>query len=69
MYLGDSIFLLNLHYKYYNVIFLNESSVQKRLVQATYWHDPYQEEEYKKKSIFMSDINNEIHINEVHYTD
>lgn len=37
-----------------------ESWVQKELVQATYWHDPYNEELYKNKSTFLSDINNEV---------
>ncbi|XP_043595258.1 palmitoyl-protein thioesterase 1 isoform X2 [Bombus pyrosoma] len=39
-------------------------AVQGKFIQATYWHDPYQEEEYKKKSMFMADINNERYINE-----
>ncbi|UMM36114.1 hypothetical protein L5515_008422 [Caenorhabditis briggsae] len=33
--------------------------VQKRVVQAQYWHDPNQPDEYKKRSIFLADINNE----------
>uniref|UniRef100_A0A158PCF1 Palmitoyl-protein thioesterase 1 n=1 Tax=Angiostrongylus cantonensis TaxID=6313 RepID=A0A158PCF1_ANGCA len=37
--------------------------VQKRLVQAQYWHDPLHEEEYKERSIFLADINNERVIN------
>ncbi|EFA11379.1 palmitoyl-protein thioesterase 1 [Tribolium castaneum] len=37
--------------------------VQKALVQATYWHDPLHEQEYKNYSTFLSDINNEITIN------
>ncbi|CAD6197319.1 unnamed protein product [Caenorhabditis auriculariae] len=39
------------------------SYVQDKVVQAQYWHDPYAEEEYKKKSIFLADINNEREIN------
>lgn len=39
------------------------SIVQKMLVQATYWHDPLDEIEYKEKSTFLSDINNERTIN------
>ena len=35
------------------------SWVQNDLVQAEYWHDPTKEEEYKSKSIFLADINNE----------
>ncbi|XP_029040194.1 palmitoyl-protein thioesterase 1 isoform X1 [Osmia bicornis bicornis] len=40
--------------------------VQEKFIQATYWHDPYQEEEYKEKSTFMADINNERYINETY---
>jgi hypothetical protein len=36
------------------------SWVQNDLVQAEYWHDPLNEEEYRNHSIFLSDINNEI---------
>ncbi|GMR58459.1 hypothetical protein PMAYCL1PPCAC_28654 [Pristionchus mayeri] len=41
-----------------------ESPVQKRVVQAQYWHDSNAEEEYRKKSIFLADINSENSINE-----
>nr|XP_006114851.1 palmitoyl-protein thioesterase 1 isoform X2 [Pelodiscus sinensis] len=37
--------------------------VQERLVQAEYWHDPLKEEEYRKNSIFLADINQEKGIN------
>ncbi|CAG9762848.1 unnamed protein product [Ceutorhynchus assimilis] len=37
--------------------------VQETLVQATYWHDPLNETEYKQYSTFLADINNEININ------
>jgi len=33
--------------------------VQNRVVQAQYWHDPYQNKDYKDKNIFLADINNE----------
>ena len=33
--------------------------IQKFLVQAEYWHDPLNEEEYRQKSIFLADINQE----------
>ncbi|XP_026480291.1 palmitoyl-protein thioesterase 1-like [Ctenocephalides felis] len=33
--------------------------VQKSLTQATYWHDPLNEDKYKNSSIFLADINNE----------
>ena len=29
------------------------------MVQAEYWHDPRKEDEYKQKSVFLADINNE----------
>ncbi|KOC58883.1 Palmitoyl-protein thioesterase 1, partial [Habropoda laboriosa] len=40
--------------------------VQENFIQATYWHDPYQEEEYKNKSTFIADINNERVINKTY---
>ncbi|XP_011315005.1 palmitoyl-protein thioesterase 1 [Fopius arisanus] len=40
--------------------------IQNRFVQAEYWHDPLKEEEYKKKSVFLADINNELTINEMY---
>lgn len=33
--------------------------VQHHLAQAEYWHDPLNEDEYKAKSLFLADINNE----------
>ncbi len=36
-----------------------ESFVQDHLVQAEYWHDPMQEQEYVAKSVFIADINQE----------
>lgn len=38
--------------------------VQRLLVQATYWHDPLNEDVYRKKSTFLADINNENKINQ-----
>ncbi|XP_060640601.1 palmitoyl-protein thioesterase 1 [Anolis sagrei] len=38
-------------------------SVQERLVQAQYWHDPLNEEEYRKNSLFLADINQERGVN------
>lgn len=35
------------------------SWVQNELVQAEYWHDPLNEEEYRRASVFLADINNE----------
>lgn len=40
--------------------------VQKLLVQATYWHDPLNEAEYKAKSTFLADINNERAVNQTY---
>ena len=44
------------------------SYVQNHLAQAEYWHDPLNEEEYKAKSIFLADINNENVKNETYKT-
>lgn len=38
-------------------------AVQPRLVQAQYWHDPMNEHEYRHKSLFLSDINQELAFN------
>lgn len=35
------------------------SWVQDEFVQAEYWHDPLNEEDYKQGSVFLADINNE----------
>lgn len=40
--------------------------LQRDLVQATYWHDPLHEEEYRQKSSFLSGINNEVFINQTY---
>lgn len=37
--------------------------MQNYLVQATYWHDPLNEDKYKESSTFLADINNEKFIN------
>lgn len=29
------------------------------IVQAEYWHDPLNEQEYREKSVFLADINQE----------
>ncbi|XP_019403132.1 PREDICTED: palmitoyl-protein thioesterase 1 [Crocodylus porosus] len=42
------------------------TAIQRRLVQAQYWHDPLKEEEYQKYSIFLADINQERGINELY---
>ncbi|XP_014773703.1 palmitoyl-protein thioesterase 1 [Octopus bimaculoides] len=34
-----------------------KSFVQDHIVQAQYWHDPFNEGEYRNKSIFLADIN------------
>lgn len=40
--------------------------VQESLVQATYWHDPLNEQIYKEASTFLADINNERIINQTY---
>ncbi|CAD5125040.1 DgyrCDS13284 [Dimorphilus gyrociliatus] len=40
------------------------SFIQNHITQAEYWHDPLNEDEYKKYSIFLADINQERKINE-----
>ncbi|XP_012262178.2 palmitoyl-protein thioesterase 1 [Athalia rosae] len=42
--------------------------VQRKLVQAQYWHDPLKEEDYKKYSMFLADVNNEVTMNEDYKT-
>ncbi|KAF6202636.1 hypothetical protein GE061_003035 [Apolygus lucorum] len=39
------------------------SWVQNKFVQAQYWHDPINEDEYIRKSVFLADINNERNVN------
>ncbi|NWZ28565.1 PPT1 thioesterase, partial [Asarcornis scutulata] len=41
-------------------------AVQEHLVQAEYWHDPLREEDYRKSSIFLADINQERGVNETY---
>lgn len=38
--------------------------MQRFLVQATYWHDPMDEDLYKSKSTFLAEINNEKIVNQ-----
>ncbi|KOB72694.1 Palmitoyl-protein thioesterase 1 [Operophtera brumata] len=40
--------------------------VQESLVQATYWHDPLDEATYQTNSEFLSDVNNELAINQTY---
>ncbi|EPB77844.1 palmitoyl protein thioesterase [Ancylostoma ceylanicum] len=47
----------------YNAIGFSQGG-QFLVVQAQYWHDPLHEDEYRKKSIFLADINNERDINQ-----
>ncbi|XP_071964368.1 palmitoyl-protein thioesterase 1-like [Antedon mediterranea] len=42
--------------------------VQDHIVQAQYWHDPLEEAEYKKKSVFLADLNQENVVNETYKT-
>jgi palmitoyl-protein thioesterase len=43
------------------------SFVQKNLVQAQYWDDPFLRDDYRDKSIFLADINCERACNQTHY--
>jgi len=43
--------------KFFRVVVINY--VFHSLVQAEYWHDPIKEDEYRKKSVFLADINQE----------
>uniref|UniRef100_A0A8C5WYX2 Palmitoyl-protein thioesterase 1 n=1 Tax=Laticauda laticaudata TaxID=8630 RepID=A0A8C5WYX2_LATLA len=41
-------------------------AIQRRLVQAQYWHDPVNEKQYRRSSLFLADINQERVINETY---
>lgn len=43
-----------------------EKSVQAHVVQAEYWHDPLNEDAYRKQNIFLADINNELNVNQTY---
>lgn len=55
---GDNSTLCDIVRKLLNLGAYN-SFVQNNLVQAEYWHDPLQEDEYKSKSVFLADLNQE----------
>ncbi|XP_064604574.1 palmitoyl-protein thioesterase 1-like [Liolophura sinensis] len=55
---GDNSTLCNWVRKLLNLGAYN-SYVQENLVQAEYWHDPLNEAEYKAKSVFLADLNQE----------
>ncbi|TGZ53549.1 palmitoyl-protein thioesterase 1 [Temnothorax longispinosus] len=40
--------------------------VQNSLIQASFWHDPLQEDEYQRKNLFLAEINNE-NVNNTEY--
>uniref|UniRef100_A0A6G1SCG6 Palmitoyl-protein thioesterase 1 n=1 Tax=Aceria tosichella TaxID=561515 RepID=A0A6G1SCG6_9ACAR len=40
-----------------------EEVVQEHSVQAEYWHDPWNESEYRAKNVFLPDVNNENTLN------
>lgn len=40
--------------------------MQNFLVQATYWHDPLNEDKYTEHSSFLADINNEKIVNQTY---
>lgn len=45
-----------------------EQWIQKFVTPAQYWHDPLDEDLYKRSSVFLADINNEMTINEAYKT-
>lgn len=45
-------------------VFAYTSWAQNHIAQATYWHDPFNEDTYRAKSSFLADINNERTIND-----
>jgi len=40
-------------------VLLMACCVADSIVQAEYWHDPLNEDEYKQRSVFLADINQE----------
>lgn len=46
--------------------FANFRSIQKSSTQATFWHDPLNENIYKRKNTYMADINNDMFVNETY---
>ncbi|CAG5117433.1 unnamed protein product [Candidula unifasciata] len=59
---GDNITLCNYVRKLLN-LGAYVSWIQNLLVQAEYWHDPLNEAEYRSKSVFLADINQERQFN------
>lgn len=52
--------------KFYRMIlnyFAYTSWAQNTIAQATFWHDPFHEETYRRRSTFLADINNERKVN------
>ncbi|XP_067934829.1 palmitoyl-protein thioesterase 1-like [Watersipora subatra] len=64
---GDNATLCDLARKLLN-LGAYVSFVQEHLVQAEYWNDPLNQEEYKKASLFLADINNENMKNQTYIT-
>lgn len=60
--IGSNVTLCNIARRLLNIGAYN-SLVQKILVQAQYWHDPLNEEEYKKKCVFLPNINQDNAVN------
>ena len=56
---GESVVLCDYMRKLLN-LGAYTSFVQKHLVQAQYWHDPLNEEEYRNVSMFLAEINQEV---------
>ncbi|XP_031553367.1 palmitoyl-protein thioesterase 1-like [Actinia tenebrosa] len=60
---GESVTLCNYVRKLLN-LGAYISWIQDNIVQAEYWHDPLNEEEYRQKSVFLADINQEMTVNQ-----
>ncbi|KAK9394782.1 palmitoyl-protein thioesterase 1 [Crotalus adamanteus] len=61
---GESSHLCDWLRKVLNIAYTDV--VQQHLVQAQYWHDPVNEQQYRKSSLFLADINQERVINETY---
>ncbi|XP_034016348.1 palmitoyl-protein thioesterase 1 [Thalassophryne amazonica] len=63
--LGEKSVICNIIRKILNKGAYKEE-IQKHLVQAEYWHDPYNDDLYKRYSLFLADVNQERTVNETY---
>ena len=52
-------FMFNLRFPNLSVTIMKCCVFNFSLVQAEYWHDPLNAEEYREKSVFLAEINQE----------